>query len=106
MFLQGSRSTARRGGCEVPRIAHDHGVGNIVTQVAFRVGNHTQIWGGVIGALGLEEGNEGADFYAAFYNDHVSKQGSRQSFLRARQHLESRERSIESKRLCIFSAHI
>eukprot|EP00904_Undaria_pinnatifida_P011660 jgi/Undpi1/7624/HiC_scaffold_23.g10097.m1 len=30
----------------------------------------TQVWGGVIGSLGLQEGNEGADFYAAFYNDH------------------------------------
>ncbi|CAM9504804.1 unnamed protein product, partial [Ectocarpus fasciculatus] len=28
------------------------------------------VWGGIIGALGLEEGNESADFYAAFYNDH------------------------------------
>eukprot|EP00903_Cladosiphon_okamuranus_P021661 g19915.t1 len=28
------------------------------------------VWGGVIGALGLEEGNESADFYASFYNDH------------------------------------
>ncbi|CAN0304217.1 unnamed protein product [Ascophyllum nodosum] len=28
------------------------------------------IWGGVIGSLGLEEGNGGADFYAAYYNDH------------------------------------
>lgn len=32
-----------------------------------------QVWGGIIGALGLEEGNESADFYAAFYNDHVSE---------------------------------
>lgn len=34
-----------------------------------------QIWGGVIGALGLEEGNGGADFYASFYNDHVRGNG-------------------------------
>lgn len=30
-----------------------------------------QIWGGVIGGLGLEEGNSAADFYASYYNDHV-----------------------------------
>eukprot|EP00903_Cladosiphon_okamuranus_P008293 g7980.t1 len=28
------------------------------------------IWGGVIGGLGLEEGNSAADFYASYYNDH------------------------------------
>lgn len=38
----------------------------------------SQIWGGVIGSLGLEEGNEGADFYAVFYNDHVSDKNSGQ----------------------------
>ena len=31
----------------------------------------SQIWGGVIGGLGLEEGNSAADFYASYYNDHV-----------------------------------
>ncbi|CAM9216242.1 unnamed protein product [Ascophyllum nodosum] len=27
-------------------------------------------WGGIIGALGLDEDNRAADFYAAYYNDH------------------------------------
>lgn len=36
------------------------------------LGEHSQIWGGLIGSLGLQEGGEGADFYASFYNDHVS----------------------------------
>ncbi|CAM9191796.1 unnamed protein product, partial [Hapterophycus canaliculatus] len=31
---------------------------------------YDQIWGGVIGGLGLEEGSSAADFYASYYNDH------------------------------------
>lgn len=31
-----------------------------------------QTWGGLIGSAGLEEDNGGADFYAVYYNDHVS----------------------------------
>eukprot|EP00752_Nemacystus_decipiens_P007462 g6667.t1 len=31
---------------------------------------YDKIWGGVIGGLGLEEGNSAADFYASYYNDH------------------------------------
>ena len=30
---------------------------------------YSQTWGGVIGSLGLEE--DGADFYASYYTDHV-----------------------------------
>lgn len=33
-----------------------------------------QIWGGVIGGLGLEEDSRAADFYASYYNDHVREQ--------------------------------
>ena len=38
-----------------------------------RVVFFSQTWGGVIGALGLEEEGGGADFYASYYNDHVRR---------------------------------
>lgn len=36
-----------------------------------------QIWGGVIGGLGLEEDSSAADFYASYYNDHVRRATTR-----------------------------
>jgi len=37
------------------------------------VKHHRQVWGGIIGEEGLKEPGT-ADFYSAFYNDHVSEQ--------------------------------